>query len=70
VLAVILAEALWLTLWRRHNAVDVLLVLAPGALMLMAVRAGLTGAPWWHVSFWLAASFPLHIADLRRRRLL
>jgi hypothetical protein len=70
VLAVILAEALWLTLWKRRNAIDVLLVLAPGALMLMAVRAALTAEPWWHVSFWLAASFPVHIADLRRRGLI
>ncbi len=70
VLAVLLAEALWLTLWRRRNAVDVLLALAPGALMLMGVRAALTGAPWYHISFWLAASLPAHVADLRRRRLI
>jgi len=37
--------------------------------MLLAVRAALTGAPWYHVSFWLAASLPVHLADLRRRRL-
>jgi hypothetical protein len=69
VLAVLLAEFLWLTLWGRRNAIDVVLALAPGALMLMAVRAALTGLPWYHVSLWLAASLPVHLADLRRRRL-
>ena len=69
-LAVILAEAMWLMLWQRRNALDVGLALLPGALMLLATRAALTGAPWYHVSLWLAASFPAHLADLRRRRLL
>jgi hypothetical protein len=66
----LLAEALWLMLWRRRHAIDVILALTPGALMLMGVRAALTGAPWWHVSLWLAASLPVHLADLRRRRLI
>ena len=69
-LAVLLAEALWLMLWKRRNAINVLLALSPGALMVMAVRAALTDAPWWHVSLWLAASLPVHVADLRRRHLL
>ncbi len=70
VLAVILAEALWLIVGRRHNTATVLVAIAPGALMLMAVRAALTEAPWYEVSFWLAASLPAHLADLRRRNLL
>ena len=64
VLAVLAVEAVWLTLRRRT---DVLPALLPGALILLALRAALTGAPWWAVAGWLALSLPAHLYDLRRR---
>ncbi|MDX2235692.1 MAG: hypothetical protein NW200_14430 [Hyphomonadaceae bacterium] len=54
---------------RGRRAVDLGLALAPGACILMALRAALTGEAWGVVAFWLAASFPVHVADLLRRRL-
>lgn len=66
VLAVIAVELVWLTRmgWR---AGDALLRLAPGALMLVAVRGALTGLDWHWIALPLLLSFPIHIADLARR---
>ena len=45
---------------------SVLLNLASGAFLLLAMRAGLAGAWWGWVSLCLAAAGLLHAADLRR----
>ena len=49
--------------------IDLVLAFAPGACLLLALRAALTGAGWPWIAAALAASFPFHIADLIRRRL-
>ena len=67
VLAVIAAELIWLTQWRGWRAADAVLRLGPGALMLLALRAALTGADWRWIALPLLLSFPVHLADLRRR---
>jgi hypothetical protein len=54
---------------RRGLAIDLLLALAPGAILLLALRAALTGAGWIWIAALLAASLPFHLADLARRRL-
>jgi hypothetical protein len=68
VLAVLVLEALWL--WRRGRAPlgDIVRALLPGAFLLLAVRAALTGAPWPLVALPLLLSLPAHLADIRRRR--
>lgn len=48
----------------------VLLTILPGAVMILALRAALTGAGWQWIALWLTVSLPLHLADLRHRRLL
>ncbi|HEU0045663.1 hypothetical protein [Sphingomonas sp.] len=65
VLAVLALELVWLVRrgWAPRHAV---LRLAPGALMLLALRAALTGAEWPWIALPLALSFPVHLADLRR----
>ncbi|MES2754878.1 MAG: hypothetical protein V4659_09460 [Pseudomonadota bacterium] len=68
VLAVIAAELVWLTARRRWRVGDALLRLGPGALMLLALRASLTGSDWPWIALPLALSFPVHLADLARRR--
>ncbi|MEQ7874375.1 hypothetical protein ABDK56_10270 [Sphingomonas sp. ASV193] len=68
VLAVMLAEALWLVGRARWRALDVALLLGPAVLILLALRAALTGAGWPAIAGLLAASLPLHLADLARRR--
>jgi hypothetical protein len=68
VLLVLLAEALWLR-WRgRAPLPDILRALLPGAFLLLAVRAALTGAPWPLIALPLILSLPAHLADIRRRR--
>ncbi len=69
VLAVILVEFAVLSVRRRGPMLDRVLALAPGACLLLALRAALTGAGWPWVALALAASFPFHLADVVRRRL-
>ena len=72
VLAVLTAEFLWLQLrpgTPRGRALDRVLALAPGACLLLALRAALTGAPWPWVALAVSASLPFHLADVARRRL-
>lgn len=67
VLLLLLAEALWLWRVRRVAPLPLALALLPGALILLAVRVALVGGPWWAVAGFLAASLPVHLADLARR---
>ena len=66
VLAVMVIELAWL-IGRGWRPVDALLRLGPGALMLIALRAALTGLDWQWIALPLALSFPVHLADLARR---
>ncbi len=67
VLAVIAIEFGWLVTGGGWRVADAALRLAPGALMLAALRAALTGHDWRWIALPLLASFPVHLADLRRR---
>ena len=66
VLMVLLLEAIVLRT-RRWRMADIATMLLPAAFMLVALRAALTGANWPWIALPLAASFPVHLADLRRR---
>jgi hypothetical protein len=68
VLAVIAIELAWLVVRRGWSLTDALCRLAPGALMLVALRAALTGQDWRWVALPLLLSFPVHLADLVRGR--
>jgi hypothetical protein len=67
VLLFMLVEGAWLTA-RRWPVLTVFLMLAPGAFMLLALRAALTGISWYWIALPLTVSLPLHLADLRHRR--
>ena len=67
VLAVLALEAV-LLLRAGRPAMDVALLLIPGTCMMLALRAALVGASWPSIALPLAASFPVHLADLVRRR--
>lgn len=67
VLLIMLAEGVFLWFRRRASALDILLALLPGALILLGVRAALTGADWPLIALPLALSWPVHLADIRRR---
>lgn len=69
VLAVIALEFVVLTLIGARSdalgpvALRTFLQLMPGACLLLALRAALTGAAWPIIALLLALSFPLHLLD-------
>jgi uncharacterized membrane protein YbhN (UPF0104 family) len=69
VLAVLAIEAIWLKL-RGGDWADIVPALLPAVMMMLALRAALTGMAWPFVSIPLALAFPVHLYDLQRRRML
>ena len=69
VLLVLAIEAIWLKA-RGQRWTDILPALIPAVLMMLALRAALTGMAWPYVALPLALAFPVHLHDLRRRRML
>jgi hypothetical protein len=67
ILAVLLAEALWLKVARGWGWGRIAGLLGPAGLIVLGLRAALTGAPWLWIALPLAASLPLHLIDLRSR---
>jgi hypothetical protein len=67
VLLIMLAEGMLLWSRKRAGAVDIALALLPGALILLGVRAALTGAAWPMIALPIALSWPIHLLDIRRR---
>ena len=70
VLAFMAVEAVVLIVTKRRAALTVALTILPGAIMMLALRAAMTGAGWQWVAIWLTVSLPLHLADLRHRKLI
>ncbi len=68
VLAVLVVEAIWLK-FRGQELADIIGALLPAVLMMLALRAALTGMAWPFVSIPLALAFPVHLYDLKRRKL-
>jgi len=62
-----LAEFFALVTFGAWSMPAALLRLLPGALILVALRAALTGADWRWIAAALALSFPAHVADLVHR---
>lgn len=67
ILAIMLVEFVTLVKLRQWMWWQAAIRLLPGALMIMALRAALTGAGWPWVALALALSFPAHLADIARR---
>ena len=67
VIAVMAIKIGYLIAFRRRRTGSVLRAFLPGVLILLALRVALTGGAWWWVALFLGASFPPHLADLRRR---
>ncbi len=67
VIAIIMAEMLIVCLWMKGRAGPILLGLAPGLCLMLALRAAILshGAVW--IGLWITASLPFHIADLADR---
>jgi hypothetical protein len=67
ILGVLALEAVWLRAARRWRWSAILSLLGPAALIVLGLRAALTGAHWWWIAVPLGLSLPLHLMDLRAR---
>jgi hypothetical protein len=72
ILCVVVVEIAVLALFPRlrgaMSLTDVALLIAPGVMLLLALRAALTGAPHTITAAILAAAFVFHLWDVIRRR--
>jgi hypothetical protein len=64
VIGVMAIEAVVLVGVMRRSPFNVAMTLLPGAFMMLALRAALTGADWEVVALWITASLPVHLTDL------
>jgi len=69
VLAVLAVEAAWLKS-RGNLWANIVPALLPAVLMMLGLRAALTGMAWPFISLPLMLAFPVHLHDLHRRRML
>ena len=67
ILVVLMAEAAWLRAARGWSARAIAGLIGPAALIVLGLRGAMVGADWWWIALPLAASFPLHLMDLRSR---
>jgi hypothetical protein len=72
ILGLMALEAVVLLAYRSKTGkgvapVDLLVNLASGVFLFLALRAALTGAPWTTVSLWLVPGLLSHLVDLARR---
>jgi hypothetical protein len=67
VLGVLGIELVWLIAGAKWPVKTALLCLAPGALMLLGLRAALVGLDWRWIALPLLVSFPINLADLALR---
>ena len=65
-LIVLAVEYAWLVSAAKWRPGDAFFRLAPGALMMIALRGALTGQDWRWIALPLLLSFPAHLADLAR----
>lgn len=72
VLVVVAAELVLLAAWRRLRGTMTILdaagLIAPGVMLMLAIRLALTDAPHMKTAAVLAAAFVFHLLDLARRR--
>jgi hypothetical protein len=66
-LLVIGIEIAALALWKRARFAVVLLGLLPGLCLMLALREALGDQDWRMIVFWITASLPFHLADVRQR---
>ncbi|MER2264986.1 hypothetical protein [Methylobacterium oxalidis] len=72
ILALVMVEALVLLAYRARTGrgpapLNLLCNLGSGAALMLALRAGLTGAPWGEIALWLIVSLIAHLGDLATR---
>lgn len=72
ILVLVVVEAIVLAAWPRLRGamglVDIVSLLAPGVMLMLAIRTALTGAPHTITAALLAAALACHVWDVARRR--
>ena len=68
VLLFLAIEVVALAIWWRGGPINAAVAALPGACLLLALRAALTGAHLGWIALWVTLSLPAHLLDLARRR--
>jgi hypothetical protein len=66
-IGLILIEMILVLWFRRKAGLAVLLGLIPGLCLMLALLTALKGGDWRIIAFWVTASLPFHLIDLRMR---
>jgi hypothetical protein len=66
-IALIMLEMIGVLWLRRKAGLIVVLGLIPGLCLMIALLAALHNGDWRIIAFWITASLPFHLIDLRFR---
>lgn len=66
-IGLIVLEILFVVALRRTRAVAIMLGLVPGLCLMLALLTAVQGGDWRMIAFWMTASLPFHLIDLRNR---
>jgi hypothetical protein len=66
-IGLILVEISVIMWFRRQVPRAVILGLAPGLCLMLALLTALKGGDWRMIAFWVTVSLPFHLIDLRAR---
>jgi hypothetical protein len=66
-IGLIMVEAIIIFAVRRSRAGNIILGLIPGLCLMLALLGAVQGLDWRVIAFWITASLPFHLADVRRR---
>ena len=66
-IGLIMVEALIIFALRRSRAGSLIIGLLPGLCLMLALLTAVQGGDWRMIAFWMTASLPFHLADLRLR---
>ena len=66
-IGLIMLEILFVVALRRTRAITIMLGLVPGLCLMLALLTAVQDGDWRMIAFWMTASLPFHLIDLRNR---
>lgn len=63
----VIIEIIMIVILRRRRAASIVIGVAPGLCLMLALLSALEGSDWQAIIFWVTLSLPFHLIDLRSR---